>query len=316
MRILEEASIGKIVLRNRIVMPPMNTELATERGEVTEKMIQHYSARAPWVGMVIVEHSYVRPDGKRSPRQLGIYDDQLKDGLSRLAKAVKETGARVAIQINHAGMKADAALIGVAPLGPSASNGARELAVEELKNLAEAFGEAARRAVSCGFDAVELHGAHGFLLNQFASPLTNRRNDDYGGSLEKRMRFPLEVVRRVGLETPSKVQLWYRLGADDRMAGGNSVEEGAKIAKLLAAEPVDVIDISGGLCGDSPAGLRGPGYFAYAARAVKDATGLPVVAVGGVKTVDQAESVLEKWGVDLVAVGKALLADPMWGKKA
>ncbi len=317
MRILEEVSIGELHLKNRLVMPPMNTELATTKGEVTDELVQHYATRAPWLGIVIVEHSYVRPDGRLSPKQLGAYEDALVGGLTRLAEAVKEAGTPVAIQINHAGMKSDPELIGTASIGPSALNGARELTEEDIRDLTEAFGQAAARAVSSGFDVVEIHGAHGFLLCQFESPITNRRQDGYGGSLEERMQLPIEVVRRVHRETGGgKAQLWYRLGADDRTPGGNTIEEGAKMGEILAAEGVDVIDVSGGICGSRPPGLEGAGYFAYAARAVKDACGLPVVAVGGITTPQEAEDVLERWGVDLVAVGRAVLDDPLWARKA
>jgi 2,4-dienoyl-CoA reductase-like NADH-dependent reductase (Old Yellow Enzyme family) len=305
-----------MVLRNRIIMPPMNTELATEEGEVTEEIIQHYGVRAPWLGLVIVEHSYVAPGGRLSPRQPGVHDDRLEDGLGRLARAIKESGTPAAIQINHAGMKTDPALTGEASVGPSPTNGSDEMAAAGMEEIVSAFGKAAAMAVRSGFDVVEVHGAHGFLLNQFASPLTNMRQDEYGGSLENRMRFPLEVVRRVRQETGSGVHLWYRLGADDRSEGGNTIEDGVRMAKMLSAAGVEVMDVSGGICGSRPADLAEPGYYAYAAKAVKDAAGLPVVAVGGVKTVEQAEQVLARWGVDLVAVGRAILSDPLWGKKA
>jgi len=315
-RILEKVKVGNLVLKNRIVMPPMNTELAAEDGEVTPEMIQHYATRAPWLGMVIVEHTYVRRDGRLSARQPGIHEDGLVGGLRRLAETVKRSDTPIAIQMNHAGKRCDPALIGQQPVAPSAKDGARELTVREIGDLAGAFGKAAARAVRSGFDVVELHGAHGFLLCQFSSPLANTRTDDYGGSLENRMRFPLEVVRRVKRETRSQAQLWYRLGADDRTPGGNTIKEAARMAKMLAAEGVDVLDVSGGMCGSRPEGLVGPGYFAYAAKAVKDATGLPVVAVGGITTPQEAEEVVARWGVDLVAVGRALTKDPFWGKKA
>jgi len=316
MKILEKAKVGNRVLRNRIVMPPMNTELATEDGKVTPEMIRHYATRAPWLGMVIVEHTYVRRDGRLSERQPGIYEDRLVGRLHKLAETVRKTGTPIGIQINHAGKRCDAALIGQQPVAPSAKDGARELTVPEIRELTEAFGKAAARAVRCGFDVVELHGAHGFLLCQFSSPLANARTDEYGGSLENRMRFALEVVRRVKRETRSRVQLWYRLGADDRTPGGNTVKEGARMAQMLAAEGVDVLDVSGGMCGSRPKDLKGPGYFAYAAKAARDATGLPVVAVGGITTPQEAEDVLLRWGVDLVAVGRAIRDDAFWGKKA
>ena len=316
MKILEKVSIGNLYLRNRIVMPPMATELSSEAGEVTEELIDHYRARAPWLGMVLVEHSYVVPGGKLSPKQPGVYDDRLVEGLTELAAAVKETGAKVAVQINHAGQKCSQDLTGSVPVAPSSAPGARELTTGEIEDLVGEFGRAAARVADSGFDAVEIHGSHGFLLSQFQSPLKNRRSDEYGGSLENRMRFPIEVVREVRREIGSRIQLWYRLGADDRMKGGNTVEDGARMARMLASEGVEVLDVSGGICGSRPPGLEGPGYFGYAAKAVRDASKLPVVAVGGITTPREAEEVLENLGVDLVAVGRAILKDPLWGKKA
>jgi 2,4-dienoyl-CoA reductase-like NADH-dependent reductase (Old Yellow Enzyme family) len=238
------------------------------------------------------------------------------EGLTDLAEAVKSAGTRAAIQINHAGEKCKPDLIGEKPVAPSPSKTARALTVDEIVELTDAFGAAAARAAGSGFDAVEIHGSHGFLLSQFQSPLKNQRQDEYGGSLENRMRFPVEVVRRVRREIGSSVQLWYRLGADDRMEGGNTIEDGIRMASVLASEGVDVFDVSGGICGSRPPGLDGPGYFAYAASAIRKATGLPVVAVGGITKPTEAEEVLERWDVDLLAVGRALLKNPLWGKKA
>ncbi len=314
MRISDRISIGGLELKNRIVMPPMNTELAALDGSVTGELIDHYVARAPWLGMVIVEHSYVRLDGKLSPHQPGIHTDENVKGLSRLAKAIRETGTPAAIQVNHAGIRCDAEVTGSTPIGPSAADGARGLDIDEIPGIVDAFREAAARAASAGFDAVEVHGSHGFLLCEFTSLLANRRDDRYGGSLENRARLPLEVVRSVREEIGPDIQLWYRLGADDRTPGGNTLEDGVRIGKMLAAEDLDVLDVSGGMCGSRPPGLAGPGYFAYAARAVKDACGLPVVAVGGTTTPAEAQKVLDQWGVDMVAVGRALLKNPDWGK--
>ena len=314
MKVSDQVSIGGLELKNRIVMPPMNTELAALDGSVTDELVEHYVARAPPLGMVIVEHSYVRLDGKLSPRQPGIHVDGNLEGFSRLAKAIRETGTPACIQINHAGVKCDAKVTGSTPVGPSPANGARELGIEEIDGIVDAFREAAARAASAGFNAVEVHGSHGFLLCEFTSPLANQRKDGYGGSLENRARLPLEVVGSVRDEIGPDMQLWYRLGADDRTPGGNTLDDGVRIGRMLASQGVDVLDVSGGMCGSRPPGVAGPGYFAYAAKAVKEATGLPVVAVGGITTPAAAQRVLDEWGVDLVAVGRALLKNPDWGK--
>ena len=316
MRILEPIRVGNLKLRNRIVMPPMNTELATTEGSVTQELIDHYAERAPWLGMIVIEHSYVSGNGRLSPQQLGVHEDRLIDGLTNLAAAVKREGTPVALQINHAGMRCDGKLIGRTPVGPSKAPDCEELTTDEIHDIVEAFGRAAARAIASGFDAVEIHGAHGFLLCQFASPITNRRLDAYGGDLEGRLRLPIEIVRRVREELGPDTQLWYRLGADDRREGGNTVEEGARMGKMLVAEGVDVLDVSGGIAGSRPADAHGPGYYAYAAKAVREVTGVPVIAVGGITTPPEAEDVLSRWGVDLVAVGRALLKDPTWAKAA
>jgi len=184
-------------LKNRIVMPPMHTGLATRKGAVTSRLIEHYVKRAKALGLLIVEHSYVSLDGKLSERQLGIYDDKLVKGLRKLANSVHAIGTPVVIQINHAGSRTTVEVTGMQPVAPSSDKGARRLKVDEIEVLVDAFAAAAGRAMKAGFDGVEVHGAHGFLLNQFFSPLANRRRDGYGGSLENRMRFPLEVVERV-----------------------------------------------------------------------------------------------------------------------
>jgi NADPH2 dehydrogenase len=314
MKVSDRISIGGLELKNRIVMPPMNTELADVDGSVTDELVDHYAARAPWLGMVVVEHSYVRLDGKLSPHQPGIHADGNVEGFSRLAKAIRETGTPACIQINHAGIKCDAKVTKSTPVGPSATDGARELEIDEIDGIVGAFREAAARAASAGFDAVEVHGSHGFLLCEFTSPLANRREDRYGGSLENRARLPLEVVEGIREEISPDMQLWYRLGADDRTPGGNTLGDGVRIGRMLAAHGVDVLDVSGGMCGSRPPGVVGPGYFAYAAKAVKEASGLPVVAVGGITTPAEAQRVLDEWEVDLVAVGRALLKNPDWGK--
>jgi len=186
--LLDPLRVRGLTLRNRIVMPPMHTGLATAEGAVTEKLINHYVLRSEALGLLIVEHSYVSLEGKLSERQVGIHNDSLILGLEKLSSSIHATGTPVVIQINHAGRVASREVTGKQPVAPSLGENARELKGEDLEALAEAFGMAAERAMRAGFDGVEVHGAHGFLLNQFFSPLTNRRSDNYGGSLENRMK--------------------------------------------------------------------------------------------------------------------------------
>ncbi|MFW9832011.1 MAG: hypothetical protein ACFFD8_09570 [Candidatus Thorarchaeota archaeon] len=188
--------------------------------------------------------------------------------------------------------------------------------MEELEPIAYAFGRAAERAISAGFDGVEVHGAHGFLLNQFYSPLTNHRADAYGGSLENRMRFPLEVVREVRKRIGTNMLL-YRLGSVDLEMMGSQIEDSQQFAKRLSQEGVNILDVSGGMCGSAPKSLiRQEGYFVPQAEAIKQSVDKPVIGVGGVKTPQFADHVIRERKVDFIAVGRALKKDPLWAVKA
>jgi len=309
-------------LRNRVVLPPMASELANDDGGVSEKLISHYSARSKCNGLVIVEHSYISPEGKASPRQLGIWSDSLIAGLSSLANVIKGNGAIVVIQLNHAGGRADPRSCKCKPIAPSAvlvPQGyelPNEMDLNDIERVLKAFTKAAERAVKAGFDGVEIHGAHGFLLNQFLSPITNRRLDDFGGSLENRMRFPLTVVEEVRKVTRGKLLL-YRLGADDLMHGGFAINDALKVAVKLVDYGVDVIDVSGGLCGSRPQHLQGiQGYFIPLAEKIRKYVEVPVIGVGGIRDPCIANRFVREGKVDLVAIGRAQLSDPEWACKA
>ena len=194
--LLDPMKLKGYYFKNRLVMPPMQGDHATMEGQVTEKLIEFYEKRAEGIGLIIVEHSYVSLSGQRAKRQLGIYDDHLIPGLKELVKRIQPFNTRIVIQLNHAGAKA-AGDLGIDHLAPSAIDDARALTVDEIDAIKFAFSRAAERAVNAGFDGVEVHGAHGFLLNQFYSPLVNRRTDEYGGNLQNRMRLPLEIVSEV-----------------------------------------------------------------------------------------------------------------------
>ena len=294
----------------------MQTGRATFEGAVTDRLVNFYVRRSAAIGLLIVEHSYVSASGRLSPRQLGIYGDELINGLKKLASAIHALYTPVAVQITHAGGVANGKVIGAEPAGPSATGKARELSRSEIEALVGEFGLAAERAIKAGFDGVELHGAHGFLLNQFFSPLLNMRRDDYGGSLENRMRFPLMVVDEVREKTGDKLLL-YRLGADDLSAKGTKIEDSTVLAEKLEQRGVDVIDVSGGLCGSEPKQLRNvKGYFVPQASEIKKAVNVPVIGVGGITEPKYADRLIRDGRVDLVAVGRALWKDPKWAEKA
>jgi 2,4-dienoyl-CoA reductase-like NADH-dependent reductase (Old Yellow Enzyme family) len=268
------------------------------------------------LGLLIVEHSYVSVSGRLSKEQLGIYDDKLIPGLKKLASHIHATGTPVAIQINHAGSAANREITGIEPAGPSVTEKARELTRSEVEDLTEHFGEAAERALNAGFDGVEVHGAHGFLLNQFYSPLTNKRRDEYGGSLENRTRFPLEVVEQVKEKVKDRLLL-YRLGSDDLNPKGTQIKDSKEFAVKLERNGVDIIDVSGGLCESRPDQLQSvKGYFVPQAHAIKKAVKVPVIGVGGITEPTYADRLVRERKVDLVAVGRGLYKDPQWAQTA
>lgn len=321
--LFDSLEVRGIRLRNRIVMPPIATERATPRGEVTEWHTKHYATIAvDGPGLVIVEHAYIRRDGRMSDRQLGIYDDALVPGLAQLAQAIRSAGAVACVQITHAGSRTTRAIIGSQPISawtlpvPGDTEPPRALRREEIQHLVHDYAEAAKRARAAGFDAVEIHGAHGYLLSQFVSPLTNRRTDDYGGSLENRLRFPCEVIRAVREAVGQTTLVLYRFGADDLMPGGITADDAERIAPILAEAGVDILDVSGGLGGSGRDRFTEQGYFVLLAARVKRAAKIPTIGVGNVREPEYADRVIRDGLVDLIAVGRAQLADPDWVAKA
>ncbi len=326
MRLFSPLTIRGIVLKNRIVMPPMGTRYSTYHGAVTPRLIDYYVERARGgVGLIVVQFAAVSPEGCSSCYPLAIWDDAFVPGLRRLARAVQDAGAPVAIQLAHAGGNTEIAYAGTQPVGPSAVPATgrpvpRELTLAEIRALVEAFGQAARRAIDAGFDMVQLHMAHGYLINQFLSARFNRRTDRYGGDLESRSRFALEALDRVREVVGGNTAVSCRLNADDGVPGGLSPAEALVVARLLEEHGADVIDVSAGI-GDtfymsSPPMALPPGYLVPLAARIKGAVNVPVVAAGKIHDPSLAEAILVTGQADLIAVGRGLIADPEWPRKA
>lgn len=314
--LFDSLEIKGLTLKNRIVMPPMQTSLATPEGAVTEHLINHYLERSNELGFLIIEHSYISFNGLLNERQVSICTDNSIFGLKKLSSSIHAKETPVVIQLNHAGSHADEKLIGTHPVAPSSSHGCRALQIDEIESLTESFAMAAQRAMKAGFDGVEIHGAHGFLLNQFYSPLTNRRRDLYGGSFENRIRFPLEVIKRVKKQIGRRLLL-YRLGADDLDPSGIKIETSQKFALKIEDAGVDIIDVSGGICGSRPDQLKNEqGFFIHQAQQIKKVVNIPVIGVGGITEPEYADKVIQDGRVDLVAIGRGLLKDPAWVLKA
>lgn len=320
--LLSPLEVKSMSLKNRLVLPPMASEKATERGEVTPEMIEHYERYAKaGVGLLITEHAYVAANGKNSPRMLNLSDDALIPGLERLANAVHQAGGKIGVQINHAGMAGKPELVGE-PVGPSAMRHPRreegavahELTREEIKGLVQSYAAAAGRVKRAGFDMVEVHSAHGYLICQFNSPLSNHRTDEYGGSLEKRFTFAREVLQAVRQEVGPDFPVLFRLGADDLIPGGLTIEDAVKVAPMLVEAGVDLFDLSGGFGGYRAEGEQG--YFVYMTEALKKVVNVPLITTGGVTEGRVADQILREGKADLVGVGRAMLADYDWAAKA
>ena len=318
----QELKIRGKVMRNRIAMPPMANGLATEDGAVVPKHNSHYAERAAdGVALMIVEHSYVHPSGKAGPGQLAVNRDELVDGLASLAKSIKDQGALAAIQITHAGSKTSSEVCGQTMAPSAVANPStkgevpKAFSAGELVELKESYVQGALRSEKAGFDAIEIHGAHGYLLNQFLSPLTNQRTDEYGGSDEARAKFPLEVVRAVKEALSDDTILMYRLGTDDFIPGGLTIEVTAKFSVSLEQSGVDIIDVSGGMKAYMIVNEQ-PGYFRAHSSAIKDLVSIPIMVTGGVKTADFAEEILKSGDADIIGIGRALLKNPRWASEA
>ena len=321
MDIKEAYKCGKLELRSRIVLPPMATEKSDE-GLVTDALCAYYKERAenPLIGLIITEHMFISMQGKASKGQLSIASDDVIDGLSKLTDTIHGggKGIKVFAQINHAGGKADPGLTGEEPVSSSVCDfkyaQSRELSIDEIHSIADTFAEASLRVKKAGYDGVEIHSAHGYLLNQFYSPLVNKRTDEYGAScMEDRLRFHKEVIEKVRAAVGEDYPIAVRLGGCDYQEGGSTEADAVEAAKLLIGYGADMIDVSGGMNGYIIAGHDYPGYFKDMSAAIKKAVNVPVLTTGGVTKPEEAEELLSEGAADLIGVGRALYKDAGWG---
>lgn len=323
--LLEPLAAGTLMLKNRLVMPPMATSKAAADDSVSQELVDYYAekSRGGFIGLVITEHCFVSKQGQNRAGQPSVADDSKIDGLTRLAEAIRANGSRAVMQISHAGGAASAAVTGFevvapstisSPVGPGETP--RPLTSHEIADVVTRFADAARRVRKAGFDGVELHCAHGYLLDQFFSPVTNRRADEYGGDVGGRIRLTLEVVSAVRSAVGQDFPVLVRLGAADYVDGGNTIADAQAAAIALEAAGVDMLDITGGVTGYIRPGHSEPGYFAELSEAVKRVTSIPVMLTGGVTEPQHAESLLAKGSADLVGVGRAILKDSDWARHA
>ncbi|HHY39803.1 MAG TPA: FAD-dependent oxidoreductase [Syntrophaceticus sp.] len=314
--------IGTMEVSNRFVVPPMGTNLANPDGTVSEELIAYWEARAKggW-GLLIVEIAAVDPLGKAIPYQLGIWDDKFIPGYKKLVDTVHRYGAKIAVQIHHAGRQTSSAILGgEKPVAPSpvpcfvTQETPRELTTEEVYQLIEKFGDAAARAREAGFDAVEIHGAHGYMVAQFMSQHTNKRVDEFGGSLYNRMRFPVEIIRNVRRKVGGSYPIIFRMSADERVVDGRKIEESKAVASIVENAGVDALHISTGVYASMqyivPPPDVSPGFILPAAGEIKKAVSIPVIGVGRINDPVLAKQAIQTGQADLLAWGRQSLADP------
>jgi 2,4-dienoyl-CoA reductase-like NADH-dependent reductase (Old Yellow Enzyme family)/thioredoxin reductase len=326
-KLFEHGFIGRLEIGNRIVMAPISTNLASVEGEVTQQLIDHYSRIAKGgVGLIIVENMCVHfPEGRHGTTQPRIDADEFIPGLHRLVQAIQQYGVKIGVELAHPGGVADVRFVKTQPVAPSSipmKSGAvtpRALTKEEIGELVDRFGKAALRAKKAGFDIVEIQAGHGLLINQFLSPLYNKRKDEFGGSLDGRIRFPKMIVEKIRDYAGKSFPISVRLGVEESEEGGIKIEEGRQIAKKLSDVGVDAIHVT--LGGTSMEKRLEPmpylqGWRVYLAEEIKKVVDVPVIAVGVIREPWFAEKILQEGKADFIALGRALIADPQWPKKA
>ncbi|MDK1347597.1 NADH:flavin oxidoreductase/NADH oxidase [Streptomyces sp. 378] len=338
--LFEPCTLRELTIPNRVWMPPMCQYSAAPEGPragaPTDWHFAHYAARATGgTGLIIVEATAVSPQGRISPYDLGIWNDTQVEAFRRITGFLAAHGTVPAVQLAHAGRKAstERPWKGGAPVGPEAHGwdavapsplpfddrhpAPAELTADQIGDIVEQFAAAARRALDAGFEVAEIHGAHGYLINEFLSPHSNHRTDAYGGSYENRTRFALEVVDAVREVWPDDKPLFFRVSATDWLEdGGWSADDTVRFATDLRDHGIDLLDVSSG---GNASGVRiptGPGYQVPFAARVKNETALPVAAVGLITDVEQAEKILANGEADAVLLGRELLRNPSWARLA
>lgn len=333
MKAFTKLKIRDLILKNRFGIPPMCSFVANAKGEVNQFHLSRYNAFSMGgFGFIIIEATAVEPIGRISAADLGIWDDYHIKGLSELVSSIKmcNKDVHVAIQLAHAGRKGSSDLpwkgfkhlsveeggypiVSCSPIPFDKDHSVpKELSVKEILEVEQKFVDAAKRAVQCKFDAIEIHGAHGYLINQFLSPLTNYRKDEYGGSFENRIRFLVEIVEKVRAVIPTGMPLLVRLSVSEwaRDKNGWDIADSIKLAKILKEKGVDMIDCSGGNNTSDCIPLSGPCYQVHYAEELKKNCGIMTAAVGEITTIEQVKDILDNDKADLVLIGRGALKNP------
>ena len=316
-------TIGKLQLPNRLVRSATAEFMADADGRTRSQLkVLYRELVRGGVGLIITGHMYVHPGGKANPEMTGIYSDELLPGLAELAQTVHDEGGHVVAQINHGGMQCSRQVV-QGTIAPSAvevdflKQPAREMTVGEIEMVIAAFAQAARRAKAAGFDGVQIHAAHGYLVNQFLSPFVNKRTDEWGGDLQGRMRFLREVCRAVREQVGPDYPLLTKLGLVDMVEGGLTLAEGLQVVAALESMGLDAVEISAGIGGRKSSSVRDgirteadEGYFRPWARDARQVTRLPIILVGGFRSLRVMEDVLAAREADFVSMCRPLICEP------
>lgn len=320
-KIFEPGKIGNLEIRNRLVVPPMATLYAAEDGRLTERYIRYYEEKAKGgFGLIIAEDNVVEPAGCGFTKLAGLWSDEIMEEHKELTRRVQAHGAKMAVQIYHAGRETNSGVTGMQPVAPSAiqdpsmNEVPHELTTEEVKEMVEKFAQAIRRSKEAGYDAIELHGAHGYLINQFVSPFSNKRTDEYGGTLMNRLRFPLEIIKRAKELVGDDYPMIYRISADEMVPGGLTIEDTKIIAPILEEAGIHALHVSAavyktGHWPSAPTAAPTTPFIKYA-NEIKKVVNIPVIGVNKINTPYIAESILKQDMADFVAMGRASIADP------
>ncbi len=322
--LFESGKINGIVLSNRFVRAATWEGMADDAGAPTPKLIGKMTALAEGgVGLIITSHSYVSSDGKASPAQLGMYSEVLIDHHRKMTEAVHEAGGKIVAQLSHAGNFADERLIGSPPLVASAFSGLassprRQATPQDISAVVWDFAEAARRAQSACFDGVQIHAAHGFLLSQFLSPFYNRRQDQYGGEIENRARFLLEVYRAVRASVGKDYAVLVKINCQDFIENGLTLEDSLLATGLLVQEGVDAVELSGGMLTErklSPVrpwidSVEKEAYFQEEAREFRKVLDVPLILLGGIRSFEVAEKLVNEGTADFISMSRPFIREP------
>jgi 2,4-dienoyl-CoA reductase-like NADH-dependent reductase (Old Yellow Enzyme family) len=332
-QLFEKSSINDLTLRNRFVRSATWEGLATDKGACTRELLDLMVRLARGgAGLLITGHAYIDPRGKAAPRQLGLYCDDLVASLATIPEAVHDAGGKIILQLAHAGCRA---LSQEEVLGPSALKNergipCRAMTLGQIRKTVEDFGRGAVRARKAGFDGVQIHAAHGYLLSQFLSPFYNRREDEYGGSIQNRARIVIEILRRIREGVGERFPVLLKMNSRDFMEGGLSVEEMLEVAAIFQSEGIDAIELSGGahrLAKFSPVGLEELGlpedevYYRSEASRYKARIRVPLMLVGGIRSCEAAEKIVGSGLTDYVSLSRPLISEPelikrwQWGDR-